>query len=347
MRVLQTTAAMSLIGMLACAIGAAAQDAPTTPQIPDRAVAKDFRKIVDNKVLVLNYDPIIESHGGKRLHQVLGWNDPHQLAVTCAADIRECSRGDVRPRFVGWHDVDEFPQKKDGYQYTDEEYLDNWYSGGGWHEADAVDYNKIIDDWNVAQLVESGAVDEVWLFGAPYFGYWESTMAGDGAYWCNSPPVGGVDCSKIFVVTGYNYERGVDCMLEDFGHRAESILTHVFGSWNGWPPQHDWDRFTLYDKIAPGEAACGNVHYAPNSDSDYDWGNPRYVWSTCDDWLSYPDLTGDKIWVNRTEWGNGDMRLHHKWWFLHFPHALGRTEGKLNHWWYYVFDYNAYDESNH
>jgi len=27
---------------------------------------------------------------------------------------------------------------------------------------------------------------------------------------------------------GFNYERGVGEMLEDLGHRAESILSHVF-----------------------------------------------------------------------------------------------------------------------
>ena len=55
-------------------------------------------------------------------------------------------------------------------------------------------------------------------------------MAGRGAYECNSDPVPGVDCPRIFVIMGFNYERGVGEMLEDFGHRTESIMTHVVGA---------------------------------------------------------------------------------------------------------------------
>lgn len=28
------------------------------------------------KVLVLNFDPVIETEGSKRLHEVFGWHDP-------------------------------------------------------------------------------------------------------------------------------------------------------------------------------------------------------------------------------------------------------------------------------
>jgi len=136
-------------------------------------------------------------------------------------------------------------------------------------------------------------------------------------------------------------------MLEDYCHRTESIMAHVYGSWNGYPPQHNWDKFSLYDKIAPGEAACGNCHYAPNSNSDYDWGNHKIVWGSCDDWLNnWPNLQGTKKQVDCSEWGNGDMRLHHIWWFKHIPHADGiNPDGKQNNWWKYIADFNSYAES--
>ena len=34
-------------------------------------------------------------------------------------------------------------------------------------------------------------------------------MAGDGGYWCNSPPVQGVPSRRAFVIMGWNFERGV------------------------------------------------------------------------------------------------------------------------------------------
>jgi hypothetical protein len=213
-----------------------------------------------------------------------------------------------------------------------------------WHQPDAVDYRAIIQDFHIAERVEQGEIDEVWLWGFPYAGFWESTMVGKGAYHCNSPPVEGVQTSRIFVIMGFNYERGVGEMLESFGHRVESILRHVYGSWEP-KGTHAWNRFTLYDRIAPGGAGCGNVHFAPNSERDYDWGNRRVVWSTCDDWLDYPHLTGQRRRVSCDEWGRGDIRAHHRWWLRHLPRAPGRTEGKLNNWWAYVTDFNRFSES--
>ncbi len=299
---------------------------------------------VTPKVLTINFDPAIRSQGGRRLQKVLGWNDPRRLTEGYVADLAECSAGYVRYRIVDWQDVDAFPVKKDGFRYTDDSYVRCWTGGGGWHQPDAVDYVAIFRDFDVPQRVERDEIDEVWLWGFPYAGFWESTMAGRGAYFCNSPPVEGVRTSRIFVTMGFNYERGVGEMLESFGHRVESILRHVFGSWE--PREtHAWNRFTLHDSVAPGRAGCGNVHFAPNSERDYDWGNRRVVWSTCADWLFYPHLTGQRRQVNCREWGNGDTRAHHRWWLQHLPHAEGRSDGKLNNWWAYVTDFYRFHES--
>ncbi|MCC6442658.1 MAG: hypothetical protein IT210_04260 [Armatimonadetes bacterium] len=327
-------AALLLLGAFA---GAAA--AP-----PSQRGVSRMRAFLSPKVLVINFDPILRSERGKRLHEVCGWNDPRVLAEGYISDIRECSRGYVRYRVAEWIDADDFPAKMDGFRYTEESYLKCFREGKGWHEPDAIDYKAIIRDYDLARRVASGGIDEVWLWGFPYAGMWESTMAGKGAYWCNSPPVEGIDCPRIFVLMGFNYERGVGEMLEDLGHRTESILTRVYGSWEA-KATHAWNRFTLYDQNAPGQAACGNIHFAPNSQSDYDWGNRRPISSACDDWLDYPRLTGYRRTVTCDDWGNGDIRSHHKWWFHRLPRAPGRTEGKLNNWWNYVVDFNRYQES--
>ena len=168
-------------------------------------------------------------------------------------------------------------------------------------------------------------------------------MVGKDAYWVNAPPLTQVNCSRLFIIMGFNYERGVGCMLEDFGHRIESIMRKIYG---GWEVNEDnaWNRFTLYDKEAPGRANVGNVHYAPNSESDYDWGNERYVWCYCDDWYTYPYLPGKGRMVNCEKWGNGDIREHHKWWMKHIPHMPGTLEGHQNNWWKYIMLYNKYRE---
>lgn len=304
---------------------------------------KPAEKIAQN-VLVLNYDPVFPDLGKKRLHELKRWNDPHKLTAGYIQDLAECSRGYIHYTVAQWVDVDVFPPKIDGFRYTPATYTACQEGKQAWHTPDTVDYPAIFKEFDIPRKISAGEIDEVWLFGFPYGGFWESTMAGKGAYFCNSDPVKGISTPRIFVTMGFNYERGVGEMLECFGHRAESILWHVFGSWEP-KPTHDWNRFSLYDKVAPGQAGCGTVHFAPNSDADYDWGNQKMVWSTCDDWLEYPHLTGKRRQVNCAEWGNGDIRQHHIWWFTHFPHAEGRTKGNLNHWWPYLVDFNRFPES--
>jgi|GEM_PF-193999 len=299
------------------------------------------------RAYAINYNPYIEARG-KRLHLAAGWNNPATLNPLYLNDLNMCSHGLVKWRLTTSIDIDEFPLKADGFRYTDASYLAALASGN-WHQPDGVDYNAIVRSFDLARRVDYGEIDEVLVQGAPYFGYWESTMAGYGGYWCNSRPQQQVASSKIFVIMGFNYERYIGEMLENYGHRSESILWRVYGSWEP-VPTHAWNRFTLYDLVAPGNAACGNVHFAPNSESDYDWGNPRYVWSTCSDWLNnYPNLTGAKVWVNCTEWGNGDIRAHHRWWLRHFPHVAGSVTEygmtRLNNWWEYTQNFNAHPES--
>jgi len=291
------------------------------------------------KVLMIVHDPRIPSRGNRPLHEAFGWNDSDSLARQYIADVREASGGLVRYEIAKRVVVDGFPTKADGFRYDADSYVRAW-DDRTFHEPDGVDYRALIREFGVVDLVERGAIDEVWLFGAPYFGYYESLMVGDGAYWCNSPPLEGVRCRKRFVVMGFSYERGVGEMLEDLGHRAESIMAHVYGSWDA-DEAHAWNRFTLHDRALPGKASCGNVHFAPNSPGDYQWGDRRFVLSTCDHWYGYPEPPGPPRWVNCEEWGNGDIRAHHKWWFDHLPRAAGRTDGMWNNWWRYVIDLNG------
>jgi len=291
------------------------------------------------RVLVLNFDPVIEAEGGRRLNAVLGFNEPGRLADEYAADLVECSGGCVRYRVVEWLDLDEHPVKIDGFRYTDAGLVAAWRAGGPFHEPDGLDYRWLIERFGLARRVDAGEADEVWVFAYPYAGLWESTMAGPGAVWCNSPPVEGADVCRRFVIMGLNPERGVGEMLENFGHRVESLLTHAYGSWQPDRPRHAWDHFTRYDLVAPGASGCGTVHHAPNSTADYDWGNPRPVLAAADDWLNYPYLTGRRRMMSARDWGHGDTRAHHRWWLRHLPKAPGRgPDGKLANWWRYAVD---------
>jgi hypothetical protein len=278
--------------------------------------------------------------GGRKLTEVLNWQDVDSLCREFISDLRECSKGFVQYQIVDRIEVDTWPQKIDGFRYDAASFLGSWRSRTGWHNPDAVDYEAILREFDLQARVESDQIDEVWLFAFPYAGFYESIMVGPGAFWCNAPPLPRTEgISRRFVIMGFNYERDVGPMLEAWGHRVESHLQHTWRHWRG--DDNLWERFILYDKVAPGRANCGWMHYAPNSVTDYDWGNPTKVRSNCDDWLNFPDLSG--IWrdVDCREWGNGDMRAHHKWWFQHLPNAPGQTRGISNNWWWYAVDPNA------
>src|SRR5262245_36027646 len=293
---------------------------------------------VHRRVLLVIHNPPVPSEGSRRLHQVFGWNDPDQLARQYAADLAESSHGYLQYQIVERIAPDWLPVKLDGFRYTPESYVQAWRARR-MHEPDRIDYEAQVRAFDLIGRYERGEIDEAWFLAFPYSGDYESTMAGRGAFWCNSPPVPNTGhCSGRFVIMAFNYERDVGCMLENFGHRTESIMSHVFR--NHPAPQNLWERFIRYDKIAPGQAQCGNVHFAPNSERDYDWGNRRPVTSFCDDWYSFPELPGSARTVSCAEWGNGDMRAHHMWWLKHLPHVAGETYGVSNNWWQYIVDPN-------
>lgn len=295
--------------------------------------------MITSRVLAIIHNPIVDPAQGTKLSQALGWNDPDMLARDFIRDVNAASHGAAEYSIAERVEVDGFPTKADGFRYDASTYLRCWRGGGGWHQPDAVNYPALIEEFDVIRKVEARLINEVWLLGFPYAGYYESTMGGRGAFWCNALPIPGTtNCRRRFIVMGFNYERGVGEMLESLGHRAESILSKVYSGRRG--SSNLWEQFTRYDKIAPGRASAGNIHYAPNSERDYDWGNPRSVSSDCDDWLNFPKRTGARKMVDCRNWGNGDIRLHHLWWLERLPHVRGKTDDIRNNWWVYVIDPN-------
>lgn len=311
---------------------------PTSPVQSVERSSTDAPSSIERRILMIVHNPPVAARGGRRLTEIFGWNDPDALAAGYIADLRDISGGYLTYRITERIAADWYPLKKDGFRYDDASYLHAWETKAH-HEPDAIDYEEQIRRFDLLRRHDQGDFDEVWFFSFPFAGDYESTMVGPGAFWCNSPPVpntGG--CRRRFVMMGFNFERGVDCMLENFGHRTESIMTRVYEMLA--TGENLWQRFTRYDKIAPGQAECGNVHFAPNSDADYDWGNRRPVLSRCDDWFTFPHLTGQSRTVTCTDWGNGDMRLHHRWWLSHLPCTTGETNGVSNNWWQYIVDPN-------
>lgn len=304
------------------------------------------------KVLLIIYDPILENYEGVKLHEYFTpanygfyWQDPYELANQLVNDFAIISHENVKYEIVEIIERDEWPLHLNGQRYTDDLYIQealarNWTLGPG-------NYNAIINDNNIEQSVNDGKVDEVWLAGAPGFGWWETAMAGNGAYYINGDPIYGVN-SKAFVFGGFNYERTADLAIHAQGHKTEDIIKKVYGSWEQ-EDTHDWNKYTQQDFYLPGKGGIGSVHYAfnavqPNID-DYDYYSNIYKPTSVKDWQNFPDMTGDTTQENCTLWGcNHDGYI--KFWFDHMPQMAGVKEGILNNWWRYIADVDQYKTRN-
>lgn len=236
------------------------------------------------------------------------------------------------------------------------------------------DYDWLIRKHQLIERFERGEFDEVWVWSFGYSGLWESCICGGGpaytSYQVNGHAVGSAatggtvyNTSRGFLIMGMNYERELGCALESFGHRAEFILSQAFGPVY-WPPaceercrcrpaaipgqvggSNPWHDFALMDVAAPDRAGVGMMHYAPQSTCDYQWDEHRDVASSCDDWLLWPNMQGETVFVNDLDYklahpGVPSMEAHHRWWFEHLPRGQGQTGGKENNWWKYFADPN-------
>lgn len=308
---------------------------PASAKFPSDS-ATEPAQITHGKVLVIVYHPIMDKAKGTTLSQQQKWFHPIDLMNEFMTDMLQVSGGMARYQIVERVDVDGFPAKTDGFQYTPQTYMEVLNGKAVSHAPQEVNYNAIISKYKILQRVARNEIDEVWIFGFPHAGFYESVMCGPNAFWCNAPPLKNTAESKRrFVIMGFSYERGIGEMQEAYGHRAESIMEMVFSKTIG--DANLWKRFTQYEKAASGKSACGNIHFAPNSQQDYDWNNPTLVKSECYDWkLNFPNFKGDVRMVGPAEWGSGDIRAHHKWWFSHFPRVAGRKNGIHNNWWQYI-----------
>ena len=207
------------------------------------------------------------------------WNRSDDLISQYIDAMRRASKDILAYQVVEKLNVPEFPVLLDNRQYTDTTFSEVLADDKrAFRDASGnymlADYKRIIRDYVILQKVESEQIDEVWMFGGPYFGFYESRMVGRGAFWCNGPAIE-QDCRR-FVMMGFNYEREVKEMVHDYGHRSESILAKHFGSERYLgklyrqeatpPPANAYEQF-LSD--------VGTVHRKPGGQ---EYGQDEFAW---------------------------------------------------------------------
>ncbi len=210
--------------------------------------------------------------------------------------------------------------------------LPTWPKPG--HRVPMTDYNAIMRRIDARAWVEERGVKEIWLWG--YHGgvidLWESNMAGPFGDISNSDR-DGRDLpvfANTYTVYHYNYGRGPSEAVEDHMHQIEAVLRQI---------DHDlfWNKFVG----KPGEGRCGWAHFPPNGERDYDWRNPKKVWTDIEDWQ--PDGGGRKIEINSDRW-RGDSLQWFVYWMQNLP---GQDNGityrgrPLTNWWRFIGDFDG------
>jgi len=298
---------------------------------------------ITRKVYVIVYDPLLGN--GQKLSQYLGWNSHLTITQQTVDFFKQATNNKMNYTVVqttvvmsGW------PQLVDGFAYTESEYLAVLNGQAPHHEPQGVDYNNIVNSpqFDICGKANRGEIDEVWIYNGPWFGFYESTLVGPGAYWFNSPPVGGThNCNRLIPIMGPSPERGVDEAVHNFTHRSESTMSRVYGSWQQNNTSHNWNKFALVKAQSPGYSygGCGSSHFPVNGTSDYDYDNSSSVLSNCEDFLNYPNLS-DPLQVaqstNCSAWGCNQLG-YFRYWFGHFPSFAGcGPDNVANNWWKYL-----------
>ena len=213
------------------------------------------------------------------------------------------------------------------------------------------DYSAIMDRINAKKLVEEEGVKQIWMWGYHgKIGLWESNMSSPTGDVSNSNrdqddlPV----FSKTYTVYHFNYGRGLGEMLENHMHQLEHLLNHVDGRETTPPEKWNellfWGKFVGSDashKIVTKPARCGWTHYAPNSESDYDWANPRYIETDIEDWR--PDGIGKTQMMNADRWDRDPIKWR-IYWLQAIPglgHGLTYGGKPLRNWWSFVSDWDT------
>lgn len=306
-------------------------------------------KPVKSKVIVLIYNPILKTKGNVSLIEYLKANDPVEYSKIMADVVRRASRGYINYEIVDFIELAEYPEKIDGYVYTEEDFL-NARKTNDYHQPDRSNYRKIFERSNLIERCKKEHISEVWIWGAGGFGYDELAMYFPNRYarfaptlnpWFYRPYEIPEEIGHTVWVMGFNYEVGADNMIHSYNHRIESILALVFG--NGtWDRelvgQDPFNTLTMLNLDFPDRPSqVGNVHVPPNGKSGYDYNSPTEVLTYADAWRThYPDMQSVKPRIfDSSEYGNSQLGFQ-EWWMFQLPAVPGYTKWGYNNFWVYI-----------
>ena len=299
----------------------------------------------ESKVVVVIYNPVLESEGGKTLVEHLGANDSRQFSRILADVIRQASWGYIDYQIVDTIEIDGYTKKVDGFRYTDDTFLaarekQEW-------QPSITSYRAMMEENGLVTRCRDEGISEIWLWGASgmhwdeFAGYIPNRYARFGPTdnpWFYRPYDIPEEVGHTLWVMGFNYEVGADNMIHSYTHRVESMaaLALAEGVWNPVTRRDPWNVFSWLEMDHEGvPSQVGNCHVPPNGQSGYDYNNPRTVLSWAGNWDRYPDLSGPPRKISNHAWGQNQFGFQ-KWILERIPKGPGHTRFGWNNWWVYI-----------
>lgn len=335
------------------------------------------------KVAVVRYDPFIAPN--LRLSQQLNWADESARSKQFADKLEAVTLGVVNYQIVEDVVIDMFPAKVQGnYRYTWPEYqlcIEDTHDQTPYSECfkpDDASYPSMLADYqattgtSLTAKINSGEVDEVWLWGAPYFGFDEfAYKVPDNQIAYQPEPYNGwiydwrtrnlPSLNRTYVIMGFNPKVSFANQMHSYGHRIESLMTISplgRGRWHRCSSDSIWTQFICNGDVPNAEIGCGDVHFPPNqlpdpnlpNNNEYNYNDTDAVNSSCDVWHEYPAIdpreqlpTSCDSWSGcmATDWQELPQERYLTYWLSHIPKNPGNNQTEHYNWWRYIIDYDT------
>jgi hypothetical protein len=256
-------------------------------------VAASPRERISVRVYVLDFDPLLDN--GRALTVDRGWGNPFALDAAYVADVSAASANIIDHRIVKTTVVRGYPIKVKGFTFTNAQYLGCLVDSSADYCDDLIDYGSVLSTaydphfGSACDALMKKRVDEVWLWGGPWFGYSEFNIATPNSL-CGQ-------VTRTFAVMGFSYERGIGEMVHDLGHRAEFLIPASigYGIWDrfdGQRQRYAQDFFcpaapdATHPEVDPPVGHAGNPHFPPNASCHYQYDRDYPVLSDANDWAN-------------------------------------------------------------
>ncbi len=297
---------------------------------------------INKKVLIVTYDPLI-LNSGKSLSVYKSWKSSTALVYDYINFFKTLSNNRINYSVQAFEHYKEFTNLAAGKKYDANTYL-NCLADSSKCLRDSsgkfltVDYQALITSKNYCQRFNNGDFDEIWFFAGPYFGFYDSTLAGNQAFALGGPAITGTTCNKPLPMMGFSFEKALPEMVNGFLTRAEATMQKVYGGWNRSTLMTNWDKFAYTAKDSNTNfSGCGWSDVTPVSTSAFAWNQTGSKDSYCAEFSNYPTIDINKRKpVSCNDWGCTEVG-YYLWLLKHFPNKTGiGPDGKLNDWWQYV-----------